>query len=61
MKEATQWLDRNKKLPDIEKKYPVVIDCDGEEKESHCTYFLQKKRFHFDMPHINWKVIRWKK
>ena len=46
--------------PNKEKKYQVLIDCDGETKESFCTYFLTKKRFHFDMPHINWKVIFWK-
>jgi len=59
MKEVIQWLDRDKELPDTESKYLVVIDCDGEEKQSECTYFLNKKRFHFDMPHINWRVIKW--
>lgn len=58
-KKLKNWNDATIKKPDTEIKYRVLIDCDGEIKESECTYFVDKKRFHFDMPHINWKVIRW--
>jgi len=60
-KRLKNWNDAKTKKPDTEKKYRVLIDCDGIIKESECTYFINKKRFHFDMNHINWKVIKWKK
>lgn len=59
-KELKNWNNANITKPDIEKKYRVLIDCDGVLKESECTYFVDKKRFHFDMVNINWKVIRWR-
>lgn len=59
-KKLKTWNDAIIKKPDTEKKYLVLIDCDGIIHESKCTYFVYKKRFHFDMPNINWKVIKWK-
>lgn len=54
-----EWNNSKDIKPNIEKKYRVLINCDGEIKESECTYFLSKKKFHFDMPNINWIVIKW--
>jgi len=53
------WTKRNEKLPGKKKKYPVIIDCNGQLKEGYCTYKPKQQKFHFDMPHINWKVIAW--
>jgi hypothetical protein len=54
------WIESNKQLPKEQRKYLVVIsDDDGDLQESYCTFYVKKNKFHFDMHHINWKVIAW--
>ena len=53
------WIKTTERLPGKQKKYPVMIECDGETQESYCTFHVKKQMFHFDMHHINWKVIAW--
>ena len=53
------WTNVTDKLPTETKKYLVIIDCDGKQKESYCTFKLKVGRFHFDMQHINWRVVAW--
>lgn len=55
------WIDSTEMLPDINKKYLVIIDCDGVLKESYCSFNTRNKKFHFDMPNIKWKVVKWLK
>lgn len=47
--------------PTKDKMYLVVIrDLDTlKDSVSMCSYFVDGGRFHFDMKHINWLVIKW--
>lgn len=53
------WIDVRDRLPSKKIKCLVVIDCDGKEEISLSSWIPRKNKFHFDMHHINWKVVRW--
>lgn len=56
-----KWVLSSIEKPTKEKMYLVVIrDLDTlKDIVSMCSYFSDAKRFHFDMKHINWVVIKW--
>jgi|18_taG_2_1085343.scaffolds.fasta_scaffold03138_7 hypothetical protein len=55
------WVDTEKQKPNEKKRYPIVIWQKDESKyKIGFSYFYPKKnKFHFDIHHINWKVIKW--
>ena len=55
------WTLSEIEKPTKDKMYLVVIrDLDTlKDSVSMCSYFVDGQRFHFDMKHINWKVIKW--
>jgi hypothetical protein len=53
------WINVEDRQPDKKQKYLVVLNCNGKEDISFCSWIPRKKAFAFDMAHINWKVIKW--
>jgi hypothetical protein len=53
------WIETTQQLPSQSKKYLIVIDCDGILKESYGSFNVKRQMFHFDMSHINWRVVAW--
>lgn len=57
---ASNWVKVEDGLPLIKRKYLVAIDQGGGViSETHSTFFPKKNKFHFDMAHLNWRVVAW--
>lgn len=57
---ARNWISVEDRLPTDSRRYLVAINQgEGKITESYSSYFPKKGKFHFDMSHINWRVVAW--